>query len=122
MTPLTTIEEQEDRRIMENAQNQLRKESLSHGEKEEIDVGRTMTLSPDSERPEQVLPNVTVQGSNDGSSDSERTATMEMNERGFIGFMDRKIVESPEEISLGTKEREIVVQEDGIFMKRHVEV
>ena len=32
-SPLTTIEEQEDRRIIENAQNQLRKESLSHGEK-----------------------------------------------------------------------------------------
>ena len=103
ISPLTTIEEQEDRRILDRAQEQLQKEQSSHGEKDEMDVGRATTLSPDIEKPEQVLPNVTVQESRDSRNDTDSTVT---------GAVDRHvlpnkdIVESPkEEICLGPWEK-----------------
>lgn len=120
-SPLTTIEEQEDRRIMENAQQQLRKESLSHGEKEEIDVGRTTTMSPSEENPEQLLPNVTVRGTrsqNSGimhgsrNSMSDIDTAIEENE-GII--TNREIVSSPtQEVALGSQEKEMQQQENGM--------
>lgn len=116
-SPLTRIEEQEDRRIMEKAQKQLRKETTGHEEKEEYDVGRARTLSPDGESVEQVLPTVTLQRSGDhATNDSGRTATENR-------FTDKEVVKSPvEEVSLGIFEKNMQVQEDGSFMKRHVEV
>jgi len=118
-SPLTTIEEQEDRRIIENAQQQLRKESLSHGEKEEIDVGRTTTLSPSEEKPEQLLPNVTVRATRSqnggivhGSSGSmnDIDTVIEENERIIT---NEEIVSSPtEEVSLGSQRK--AMQQDGV--------
>jgi len=99
MSPLTTIEEQEDRRILERAQEQLLRERSSHGEKEEMDVGRATTLSPDIEKPEQVLPNVTVQGNRDSRNDTESTVTEDENRHVLA---NKDIVDSPtEEVSLG---------------------
>lgn len=109
-TPLTTIEEQEDRRILEKAQHQVRKESLSKGEKEkEIDVGRTTTtLTPSEENVEQVLPNVTVHynkesgGQYHHGNDEDITIAEEMGQM----FPDTEIVSSPtKEISLGGEEK-----------------
>jgi hypothetical protein len=99
MSPLTTIEEQEDRRILERAQEQLERERSSHGEKEEMDVGRNTTLTPDIENPEQVLPTVTVQGSRDSRNDTESTVTEDV-DRHVLATKD--IVDSPtEEVNLG---------------------
>src|SRR5271170_197080 len=98
-SPLTTIEEQEDRRILERAQEQLLRERSSHGEKEEMDVGRATTLSPDIEKPEQVLPNVIVQESRHRrNNDTESTVTEDVDAH-VLGSKD--IVESPtKEVSL----------------------
>jgi hypothetical protein len=99
-SPLTTIEEQEDRRILERGQEQLQKERSSHGEKEEMDVGRATTLSPDIEKPEQVLPNVLVQGSkHTRNNDTESTVTEDVDAH---VLSNKDIVESPsKEASLG---------------------
>jgi hypothetical protein len=120
-SPLTTIEEQEDRRILDRAQKQLRKGSAGHEEKEEFDVGRARTLSPDEERPEQVLPTVTLHKSGGHSTDdSVRTVTESEN---GVGFTGKPMVRSPvQEVSLGIQEKNMRVQEDGSLMKRHVEV
>jgi len=100
-SPLTTIEEQEDRRILERGLEQLQKQQSSHGEKDEMDVGRATTLSPDIEKPEQVLPNVTVQGSRDSrNNDTESTVTEEVDTH---VLRNKDIMESPtKEVSLGT--------------------
>jgi hypothetical protein len=118
-SPLTTIEEQEDRRILERGQKQVRKEGAGHEDKEEFDVGRARTLSPDEERPDQVLPTVTLQRSGDHSTDdSARTVTEDGGE-----FTDKRIVRSPvQEVSLGILKKNMHVQEDGSSMKRHVVV
>lgn len=77
--PLTTIEEQEDQRIMEKAHEQLCKERLMH---EEFDVGRTTTMSPTEEHPDQIVPNVTVESSNyDPSSMDTDTVTSSLTEQ-----------------------------------------
>ena len=114
VAPLSTIEEQEDRRIMERAQKQTRKESESHGEKEEMNVGRTTALSPSHERPEQVLPSVTVANNEKqehGSDSEKRAGTDETGE-----FTGRDIVRS-----LSPMEGEIVTRQmhlqDGSFVK-----
>jgi hypothetical protein len=77
---------------------------LSKREKErEIDVGRSTTLSPNEEKPDQVLPNVTVQyskesGEKSGSGNDEGTTIAE--ENGQI-FLNTEYTSSPkEEISL----------------------
>ena len=82
---------------------------MSKGENEkEIDVGRTTTLSPSKENPEQILPNVTIHyskesGGKNGSGNDEGTTIAE--ENGQI-FPNAEIVSSPkEEISLGSKEK-----------------
>lgn len=114
VAPLTTIEEQEDRRIMERAREQTRKESESHGEKEEMDVGRTTTLSPSDERPEQVLPSVTV-ASNEkqehGPESEKRVRT-----DGIGGFTGRDIVRSPSPMEDKMVTKEMHLQEDGSFV------
>lgn len=116
-SPLTTIEEQEDRRIMEKAQKQLHKESTGHEEKEEYDVGRARALSPDEERPEQVLPTVTLQRSGDHETTDSGRTVMEN------GITDKEVVKTPvEEVTLGVFEKNMQIQDDGSFMKRHVEV
>jgi hypothetical protein len=51
---------------LERAREQMRKESIG---REEMDVGRRTSLSPTGARPEQVIPSVTVQPSNQRSSD-----------------------------------------------------
>lgn len=67
---LPTIEEREDRRILERAREQMRRESMG---REEMDVGRRTSLSPTGPRPEQFIPSVTVQPSNQGPSDDSIT-------------------------------------------------
>jgi hypothetical protein len=104
-SPLTTIEEQEDRRTLERGLEQLQKQRSSHGEKEEIDVGRATTLIPDVEKPEQVLPNVTLQESGDSrNNDTESTVTEEVDAH---VLRNKDFVESPtEEVSFGTLQEE----------------
>ena len=82
---LSTIEEQEDRRILERAREQLRKESMG---REEMDVGRRTSLSPTTARPEQIIPSVTVQPSNQGPWDDIITP---------IEDGRREVIESPVE-------------------------
>jgi len=116
VAPLSTIEEQEDRRVMERAQKQTRKESESHGEKEEMDVGRTTTLSSSDERPEQVLPCVTVAKNEkqEYGSESEKMAGTD----GTGGFTGRDIVRSPSPMEDEKVTREMGFQEDGSFVER----
>jgi hypothetical protein len=118
-SPLTTIEEQEDRRIIENAHQQLRKESLSHGEKEEIDVGRTTTLSPSEENPEQLLPNVTVRGTrsqNGGIVHGSRNSMNDIDTAIERIITNEEIVSSPtQEVALGSQEKAMQQQEDGML-------
>jgi len=112
-SPLTTIEEQEDRRILERAHQQLRKENLSNGEKEEVDVGRSSSLTPDREKPEQVLPNVIVRDSRDSEQKegSDSTLTDGVMVNGHKKFAEKRLVESPtQEISLRTHEKMMRLQ------------
>jgi hypothetical protein len=81
-SPLSTIEEQEDRRILERAREQMRKESVG----KEKDVGRTTSLSPTGARSEQVIPSVTVQPSDQGPSDDSIAP---------IEYRRMEVVESP---------------------------
>jgi hypothetical protein len=117
-SPLTTIEEQEDRRIIENAQQQLRKENLSHGEKEEIDVGRTTTLSPSEENPEQLLPNVIVRGTrsqNGGIVRGSKNSMKDIDTAIESIITNEEIVSSPtQEAALGSEEKAMQQQEDGM--------
>jgi hypothetical protein len=117
-SPLTTIEEQEDRRIIENAQQQLRKENLSHGEKEEIDVGRTTTLSPSEENPEQLLPNVTVRGTrsqNGGIVRGSKNSMKDIDTAIESIITNEEIVSSPtQEAALWSEEKAMQQQEDGM--------
>ena len=83
IAPLTTIEEQEDQRILEKAHKQARKESTSRSH-EQYDVGRTTTLSPD--KPVQLLPTVTLE-----ASDSAGDTTIVSSITGQSG----PLVESP---------------------------
>ena len=73
----------------------------------EIDVGRTTTLSPSDEKPEQILPKVTVRhseasgrgnnGNDEGTTIAEEDGQMSQN---------NEIVSSPEkEVSLGSQEK-----------------
>ena len=121
VVPLNTIEEQEDRQILEDAQKQANKEGSSHGKKEEVDVGRKPTLSPDHEKPEQVLPTVTVrqnQNSHERTDDGEKTGSME---NGTV-FPNEEMVKSPkEEVSLGSLEKTIKMPPDGNAISRPVE-
>ena len=118
-SPLTTIEEQEDRRFMENARMQTRKESLSHGEKQEVNVGRTTTLSPDGERSAQILPIVTV-ASNEKRA--ERIESEKADETDGNGdFTGRDIVRSPSPMENESKTRDMQLQEDGSFINRQKE-
>jgi hypothetical protein len=119
VSPLTTIEEQEDRRFMENARMQTRKESLSHGEKQEVDVGRTTTLSPDGERPGQILPIVTVASNEKRAERSESEKVYETDGNG--GFTGRDIVRSPSPMEGESKIRDMQLQEDGSFINRQKE-
>lgn len=110
---LSTIEEQEDRRIMEKARTQTRKEGESHGEKEELDVGRTTTLSPSEERPEQVLPSVMVaHNKQEHGSESEKKVQTD----GTGGFTGRVIVRSPSPMEDEMMKSEMRLQ-DGSFVK-----
>ena len=61
-SPLTTIEEHEDKRILEKAERQLRKERSLNGiqRSDDIDIARVKSLSPDG-KPEQILPIVIVE-------------------------------------------------------------
>jgi Phosphatidylinositol-4-phosphate 5-Kinase len=63
-SPLTTIEELEDRRFLERAQEQLRKESTSKRKSkiDEVDVSRVNSLVS-KKKPEQIVPNVIVESS-----------------------------------------------------------
>ena len=120
VSPLTTIEEQEDRRIMEKARTQTRKESLSHGDRDEIDIGRTTTLSPSDEMSEQVLPSVTV-GSNETEVQRPESDKVEAI-NGTGGFTGRDIVRSPSPMEDELKRRDMQLQDDGSFMRRQTEV
>jgi hypothetical protein len=117
VSPLTTIEEQEDRRTLEKAQKQLRRESLARGKKEEFDIGRTTSLSPDQEKPEQILPLVTVQGSGGTIGDGEKNGTK--NGNGYIP-PNKEVVKSPvEETNLGKFEKSM---QSEVSRGRHVSV
>ena len=118
VSPLTTIEEQEDRRIMVKARTSTRKESSSHGEKEELDVGRTTALSPNDEMPEQILPSVTV-ASNENERQGEESSKERMDGKG--GFTGRDIVRSPSPMEDEIKKRDMQLQDDGSFMRRQTE-
>lgn len=76
--------------------------------KEEKDVGRRTTLSPSGERPEQVIPNVTVQSSQDRSDDSTTPVDFE---KSVLGMGD--IAESPIE------EKSFIMEETS-FVKKMV--
>jgi len=104
-SPLSTIEEQEDRRILERAREQTRKESVEG--KEEKDVGRTTTLSPSDERPEQVIPNVTVQSSSQHRAHDDSIMPLDF-EGTVLGRRD--IAESPIE-----EEKYLVMAEASFF-------
>jgi hypothetical protein len=117
---LSTIEEQEDRRIMEKARTQTRKERESHGEKEEMDVGRTTTLSPSEERPEQVLPSVMVAHNKKQEHGSESEKKVQADGTG--GFTGRVIVRSPSPMEDEMMKSEMQLQEDGSFVKGQKEV
>lgn len=79
-SPLTTIEEREDQRLLERTAGQIRKESLSNVN-EEMDVGRTTTLSPTCEKSEHVLPTVTMQENKDSMNDADTALTENENEK-----------------------------------------
>ena len=93
--PLTTIEEQEDQRILERAHEQARREKTSH---EEFDIGRTTSMSPNAKKPEQILPKVTLEsshgsshGANQGVNHTDAdTATSNLTEK------PNQLIESPE--------------------------
>ena len=111
--PLRTIQEQEDRRLLEKAQVQLQKEDSSRGEKKERDVGRTRALTPDHD---QIIPYVTVSGSSRKASDGSQSGIRAERNPSLTG---EPIVESPtEEKSLGTEPWKVTVQEDGSVARR----
>ena len=115
-SPLTTIEEREDRRILDRAYRQLRKENRSNGEKPEVDVGRSTSVSPDREKPEQVLPVVTMRNSrdNDKPEGSDSTLIEYGLPTGHTKLARRELVKSPEqETSLGTLEKMMQLQARG---------
>lgn len=75
---------------------------MSRGEKEkEIDVGRTTTLSPSKENPEQVLPNVTVQYHKENGDEGATIAE----ENGQLFPNTGTVSGSKEEISLESWEK-----------------
>lgn len=118
-SPLTTIEEQEDRRILEKARKSTRKESSSHGEREELDVGRTIALSPSDEMPEQVLPSVTVASNEKETHDEGSNKIGAADGKGH--FTGRDIVRSPSPMEDEMKKRDMQLQDDNSFMKRQTE-
>jgi len=116
--PLTTIEEQGDRRILEKANKQYRNEILMNGGKEEIDIGRTTTLTPSEEKPEQVLPNVTVQDCQDSVTAQNRRDSTNYNAAGEENarvFTNKEIVSNLDrDNSLESQEKAMQKQEYGI--------
>jgi len=107
-SPLTTIEEQEDRRILERAHQQSHRENLPNIQKEQIDVGRSTVLTPDGEKPEQVLPKAIVRDRKEGS---DLTLTEGVMVNGHKNFAEQRLVASPkQEISLGTHEKLMQLQ------------
>jgi len=86
---------------MKKAHEQLRQERLTH---EEFDVGRTTTMSPSGEQPEQIVPNVTVESSNyDPSSMDTDTITSSLTGQ------PKQLVESPGAVN--------EMHEDGDFFR-----
>ena len=94
---------------------------MTNGEKEEIDIGRTITLSPSEENPEQILPNVTVQDSPDSITAHESANHSTIVEEIEPAFMNEEFVSSYEKgISLESREKPMRKQEYGIQMAKEV--